>query len=453
MSSPLSAVSCAIAAVRSLFLTQRFFAVAGGLVFVHLIAFFLPVLRLVATGLLVGAVAVWGVDVILLVASGEVTGERDMADRLSNGDPNAVRAHLTSTYPFLARITVIDELPEQLQERDMAITIRIPPGEERTVRYTVRPTERGEYQFGVINALAQTPIGLMERRFSCGDETMVPVYPSYLQMRAYSLLAASDRLYEVGVKKVRQLGHTMEFDHIREYVTGDDYRTINWKASARRGDLMVNQYREERSQPVYSLINAGRVMRMPFEGLTLLDHSINAALVLSNIAIMKHDRAGIIGFSDTVSPVVPASRRNAQMRYIQEALYNLDTDFLEPNYEKLVAHVRSDMRGRSLLLLFTNFMAKTSLERQLPYLQMLTRYHTLVVIFFRNTELDAFLQARPQSTGEIYEHAIAEKFAHEQREIIHELEQRGIYAVYTRPEDLSTATINKYLELKARGVV
>jgi uncharacterized protein (DUF58 family) len=453
VSSPLFVVSQAAAAARSLFFTQRFFAIAGGLALVHLIAFFLVDLRFVATGLLIVALSAWGVDVILLVAAGEVTGERELSDRLSNGDENAVRAHLESTYPFLARVTVMDELPEQFQERDMAISVRLPPGEERTVRYTVRPTERGEYQFGVINVLVRTPVGLMERRFACGEETVVPVYPSYLQMRAYSLLAASDRLHEVGVKKVRQLGHTMEFDHIREYVTGDDYRTINWKASARRGDLMVNQYREERSQPVYCLINAGRVMRMPFEGMTLLDHSINAALVLSNIAIMKHDRAGIIGFSNTVSPVVPASRRNAQMRYIQEALYNLETDFLEPDYEKLVAHVRSDVRGRSLLLLFTNFMAKTSLERQLPYLQMLTRYHTLVVIFFENTELEAFLQARPQSTAEIYEHAIAEKFAHEQREIIHELEQRGIYAVHTKPEDLSTATINKYLELKARGIV
>lgn len=432
---------------------QRFFVAAGGLALVHVVAFFLPAFRTGASALLVAAVAILGADLILLTVTGRVDGSREMPDRLSNGDQNGVLAHIRSTYPFLARLVVVDELPPQLQVRDMAIRVRLPPEETRTVRYTVRPTERGEYRFGVINVFAQTPIGLLERRFECAEETTVPVYPSYLQMRAYSLLAASNRLSEVGVKKVRQLGHTMEFDHIREYVRGDDYRTVNWKASARHGDLMVNQYREERSQPVYSLINAGRVMRMPFDGLTLLDHSINAALVLSNIAIMKHDRAGLVGFSDTVSPVVPASRRSAQMRYIQDALYNLDTSFLEADYERLVAHVRSNVRGRALLLLFTNFMAKTSLDRQLPYLQMLSRHHTLVVIFFQNTELDAFLNARATSTADIYEHTVAEKFAHEQREIVRELEQRGIFAVYTRPEDLSTATINQYLELKARGVV
>lgn len=440
-------------AARSLFLTRRFYAALASLVALHVFAFFLPGLRVVTGPVLLAAGVAVVVDAGLLFFGGSATGRRETPKRLSNGDPNPIAAHLTSTYPFLARATVVDELPVQLQVRDMGIQVTLPPGAERTVRYTIRPTERGEYDFGLLNVFISSPIGLVQRRFPCAEEEIVPVYPSYIQMRKYSLLAASDRLTEIGVKKVRQLGHTMEFDHIREYVIGDDYRTINWKASARRGDLMVNQYQEERSQPVYSLINAGRVMRMPFDGLTLLDYSINAALVLSNIAIMKHDRAGIIGFSDTVGPVVPASRRNAQMKQIQEGLYHLDTNFLEPDYAKLAAYVRSNTRGRGLLLLFTNFMAKTSLERQLPYLQSLARQHTLVVIFFENTELDAFLNADARTMEDVYVHTIAEKFASEQREIIKELEQRGIYTVYTRPEHLSANTINQYLALKARGVV
>jgi len=437
----------------SFYVTPRFYGVLAGLVTIYLLVFFIPVVRPFADSILFIGIGVLLVDLILLYLTGRVTGHRNVADRLSNGDRNPIAAHLRSTYPFLVRLTVIDELPVQLQVRDMSIRVRIPPGGKRTVRYSVRPTDRGEYAFGVVNVFARTPLGLVERRFRCADETTVPVYPSYIQMQAYSLLAASNRLTEVGVKKVRRLGHTMEFDHVREYVVGDDYRTVNWKASARRGELMVNQYREERSQPVYSVINAGRVMRMPFEGMTLLDYSINAALVLSNIAIMKHDRAGIIGFSEDIGPVVPAARRNAQMRQIQEALYHLDTNFLESDYRRLTTYVRTNTRGRGLLLLFTNFMACTSLERQLPYLQALARHHTLVVVFFENTELDALLHAEASSMEEVYAQTIAEKFANEQREIIRELEQRGIYAVHTRPENLSTDTINAYLELKARGVV
>jgi uncharacterized protein (DUF58 family) len=141
------------------------------------------------------------------------------------------------------------------------------------------------------------------------------------------------------------------------------------------------------------------------------------------------------------------------MRQIQEALYHLDTNFLESDYRRLTTYVRTNTRGRGLLLLFTNFMARTSLERQLPYLQALARRHTLVVVFFENTELDALLNAEAESIEEVYAQTIAEKFANEQREIIRELEHRGIYAVHTRPENLSTDTINAYLELKARGVV
>lgn len=434
-------------------MTRRFYLLLVGVAGLYFLAFFVPAIRSFTDPVLVVAVAVVVGDVALIYGTGTVSAERTVARRLSNGDQNPIAAQVRSTYPFLAKLTVVDELPAQLQVRDMSIRVSVPPGGSRTVRYSVRPTERGEYDFGVVNVLATSPLGLVERRFRCAEEATVPVYPSYIQMHKYSLLAASNRLTEIGVKKVRQLGHTMEFDHIREYVTGDDYRTINWKASARRGDLMVNQYREERSQPVYSLINAGRVMRMPFDGMTLLDYSINAALVLSNIAIMKQDRAGIIGFSDTIGPVVPASRRNAQMQQIQEGLYHLDTNYQEPDYERLAAYVRGNVRGRALLLLFTNFMAKTSLERQLPYLQALAKSHTVVVIFFENTELDTFLASNAETMEEVYVHTIAEKFANEHSEIIRELEQRGIYAVHTRPENLSTETINKYLELKARGVV
>lgn len=443
----------AFALLRSTYLTRRFFVVLTGLVVLYVLAFVFPVLRGVPSLALAVAVGVVAVDAGLLYASGEVEGRRETPKRLSNGDPNPIALTLRSSYPFVLRASVIDEVPVQFQVRDVDVQITIPPEGERTVRYTLRPTERGEYAFGVANVYATTPIGLVERRFQTADEQSVPVYPSYVQMRKYSLMAASNRLEDVGVKKVRRIGHTMEFDHIREYVVGDDYRTVNWKATARRGDLMVNQYRDERSQPVYCLINAGRVMRMPFEEMTLLDYSINASLVLSNIALMKHDKAGVVAFSDEIGPVVPAARRTAQMQSVQEALYRLDTNFLESDYERLAAYVQSSVRGRALLLLFTNFMARSSMERQLPYLQALARRHTLVVIFFQNTELEDRLAREPETVRDVYVDAIAEKFSTEQREITHALKQRGIYTVYTRPQNLSVETINKYLELKARGVV
>ena len=166
----------------------------------------------------------------------------------------------------------------------------------KTISYFLRPVKRGEYSFGAVNVFASSPIGLVSRRYQFSQNKMVPVYPSYIQMRKYELLAISNRLTDTGIKKIRRVGQHTEFERIREYVPGDDYRTINWKASARKSHLMVNNYQDERSQQVYALIDKGRAMQMPFNGMSLLDYAINASLVISNIAIKKSDKAVLITF-------------------------------------------------------------------------------------------------------------------------------------------------------------
>jgi uncharacterized protein (DUF58 family) len=194
-------------------------------------------------------------------------------------------------------------------------------------------------------------------------------------------------------------------------------------------------------------------MQMPFEGLTLLDYSINASLVLSSIALLKQDRAGLVTFSHEEVRVLPAERRSAQIYKIQEWLYRLRTAFLESDYALLAARLRATLRQRSLVALFTNVETRASLRRRLPYLRALAQHHVVVAVFFENTELRSLLGAAPRDTEEIYIKTIAEKFAFEKREIVKELGRHGIQSILTPPQQLSVNTINKYLELKARGVV
>lgn len=245
----------------------------------------------------------------------------------------------------------------------------------------------------------------------------------------------------------------MEFEHIRQYVRGDDYRLVNWKASARRGDLMVNNYTDEKAQQVYSVIDKGRVMKMPFEGLSLLDYAINSSLIISNVALLKQDKAGIVTFSHKIGSVLPAERKSSQMHTILELLFAEKTGYTESNYELLHATLRQRVPQRSLILLYTNFETLSSLTRQLPYLRSIARRHLLVVIFFENTELRQRLEAPAKTTEEIYLKTIAEKFAFEKRLIVKELERFGIQSVLTPPEQLTVNTINKYLELKARRMI
>ena len=439
---------------RSLYLTRRLFLILALIVVLFVLGHFAPAFAVIAEIALWATAALLVLDVLLLwrVRRG-VVASRETPDRLSNGDDNPLRIRLENHYRFPLRATVLDELPFQFQIRDARHRLRVPSGETKEITYAVRPVRRGVYHFGALNVYAASPLGLARRRFRFDEGREVPVYPSFLQMQKYAFLAGSNRLEEVGVKKQRRLGHTMEFDAVREYVVGDDPRTVNWKATARRGGLMVNQYRDERAQPVYALIDTGRVMKMPFENMTLLDYSINAALVLLNTALSKGDRAGLVTFAHEISAVLPAGRRGGQIGRVLEALYALETDFLESDYARLHAHLRRQLGQRSLLLLFTNFETRLSMRRQLPYLRALARQHVVVAVFFENTLLRELLDGSPEDTEGIYVKATAEGFALEKREIVKELRRHGIQSVLTSPADLSVQTINKYLELKARGVV
>jgi uncharacterized protein (DUF58 family) len=379
-----------------------------------------------------------------------VYAARTTPERLSIGDENKIFLEITSNYSFPVRVSIIDELPFQFQERDWVRKLSVRKQEKQVVAYSLKPSTRGEYLFGDINLYVHGPLGLVKRRYIFPAGITVKVYPSFLQMRRYQLLAVSNRLQQIGVKRIRRLGHSMEFEQIKEYVRGDDYRTINWKATARKDGLMVNNYTDERSQQIYCLINKGRVMKMPFEGITLLDYAINASLVLSNVALVKQDRAGIISFEKNIDSFLLADKKPTQMNQILELLYKQKTEFLEPDFEKLYSIIRHRITNRSLLVLFTNFESVESLERELPALRKIAHYHLLLVVFFENTELKTLINKKAVTVEDIYIKTIAEKFVYEKRLMVKELHKNGIPSILTSPEQLTINTVNKYLELKTR---
>ncbi len=216
---------------------------------------------------------------------------------------------------------------------------------------------------------------------------------------------------------------------------------------------MVNVYTDERSQQVISVIDKGRVMQQAFEGMTLLDYAINAALVISHVAIRKEDRAGLITFGAELDDYVPAERRGGQMQLILESLYGQQTDFGESDYSALCAEVDRLVGKRSLLILYTNFTGLASLRRQLPYMQQLGKRHRLLVVFFDDVELKEFIATPARSTRDHYQHVVAEKMDYERRLIVNTLRQHGILSLLTTPQGLSVDLINKYLEIKTRQLI
>jgi uncharacterized protein (DUF58 family) len=440
--------------IGNLFLTTRFYLALGLCIVLFIVSFFYKPLLQIPKTLLAVTVALILIDYLFLfVISKSPAAKRLMADRLSNGDENKIELQIINRMPFTVTMEIIDELPVQFQKRDWKLYYKFAANEQKNIIYKLRPVERGEYNFGKIILYVKSLLGLLMRRHDIEAEITVPVYPSFLQLRKYELLSQTTIQTEHGNKRMRKIGHSMEFEQIKEYVRGDDIRTINWKATARKGGLMVNNYTDERSQQVYCIIDKGRLMKMPFNELTLLDYAINSTLVLSNVCLQKQDRVGVMTFANKMGALIAADKKPIQRENILQLLYNQDTAFLESDYEMLYMQIRNRIKHRSLIVLYTNFESLSGLRRQLNYLRSIARHHLLMVVFFENTELHQLSHLNAGNIEEVYIKTIAEKFEFEKRMIVKELQKHGILSVLTAPEHLTVNAVNKYLELKARQAI
>lgn len=395
------------------------------------------------------------IDYLLLFISVKkgFLADRVIPKRLSNGDHNSIEITLHNKYSFKVYCEIIDEIPYQFQIRDFSILRILNKNSSDSIKHTLRPTSRGVYNFGKLNIYVGSPLKLICRRYVFSNNNSLSCYPSFIQMKQLELLTFSNSKIPLGFKKIRRIGHTLEFEQIKNYVAGDDIRSINWKSTAKNNQLMVNQYQDETRQSIYIMIDKGRVMQMPFNELSLLDYAINASLALSNVILRKNDKVSVMTYSKNVKTLATLSSEKIQMQKIMEMLYSIETNFIESDYSKLYATIKHTISHRSLLILFTNFETIEGMHRQLPYLRAMSRNHVLLVVFFENTELKKLTSKKAIKTEHIFDKVIAEQFIYDKKLIINELQKFGIHAVLTTPEDLSLNAINKYLEIKARGII
>ncbi len=339
------------------------------------------------------------------------------------------------------------------QKRDFKIKQTIESRGNLSCHYFLRPLQRGEYHFGKLNIFVMSNLRLVRRRISIPIEQMVPVYPSIIQMKNFELYTLSKIATIHGIKKMRRIGLSYEFEQIKNYVRGDDVRQINWKASGKHQSLMINQFEDERSQPIYSIIDKSRIMLMPFNGLSLMDYAINASLVISNVALRKRDKAGLITYSDKIGTAIKADNKHGQLQLILNKLYNQKERDFEANYELLYYGIKNMIKTRSLLFLYTNFESIFGLQRVMPILRSINKQHLLVVVFFENSELEKVTNQPVKDLKGIYTNILAAQALNEKKIIAQELNNVGIQTILTKPEDLSINSVNKYLEIKARGLI
>lgn len=379
---------------------------------------------------------------------------RTVDEKLSNGDSNTIFYKVTGELKIPFNIHLLDEYPKQLQLRDTKLEFEVKgKGFELNIPFIINPKLRGEYEFGNIKALIKTRIGLVEKLAIYSCEQKVKVYPSIKQLKKFSFLAFSNRLEEAGIRIIRKVGGASEFDQIKEFSLGDDIKHINWKATARRSQIMVNNYQQEKAQNIYLIIDKGRMMHMPFNGMSLLDYSINSTLSMSGVAKQKGDKVGFISFSNVIGSWLPSRSSPNVVNSIAEALYNQDTRNKESDFGRLYKNIRMRINTRSLLILFCNFESMVSMNRQLKYLRSIAKNHLLIIVLFQNQEILALSKKHENSEVGYFDQTMAEKFIQEKLLIARELNKHGIHTVLTSPENLTVGVINKYLELKSRNLL
>lgn len=438
--------------LKSFYINDRFFYACGALVLLFMLSFSVEWLFWISQSLLALLVLLTVVDIFLLYGrKNNFSAVRKVSAIASLHNEHWVELRIKNWSKNNLSVLVIDEVPHQLEQRDFKLNCKISASKAKKLSYPIAPLVRGSYDFGHLNLFGSTLLKLVSRRERFDFAQSIAVMPSVIQMREQELLAMRNLNFGYGENKTRFLGKSYEFDQLKTYVIGDDPRNINWKATSKARSLMVNHFEDERSQQVYSIIDKGRNMKMPFDGLTLFDYAINATLAFSNIVLKKHDKAGMISFSERMDQVVPADWSPKQLMKIQYALYSERYHYTEHNYELLAIHLRKLVPNRSMVFLYTNFDTLEAMERCLPSLKVMNRQHRLVVIFFTNTELEALAEAPANDLLGIYHNTIAKKFISEKQLISKELQKHGITSILTTPKGLSTNTINKYLDLKASG--
>lgn len=438
----------------STYLTRFFFLLFGGIVILFAVSFAVPSLYFVAKVAVLVLLGITFLDWLLVFSHKEpLKFERVLLDRMNLGDKNEVHLKVSNLSGQPVRFKLYEGYPVEMQVRDQYFSALLLPGHVRVFEYDFVPKSRGEFLFGTAFFVMASAFGLVSRRLEVESEQKVHVYPSILQMKKFELLVFQQQKTSQGIKKIRRIGNNSEFEQIKSYVQGDEPKTINWKATSRRFELMVNQYQEEKSQHIYCIIDKSRNMQVGFDGMSVLDHSINSTLVFSNVALRNGDKTGLITFSDKIGTRLSANRSNGQLKRILEELYNQRTQFLEPNYELLYQTIRRTISTRSLLVLFTNFQTEFAMRRALPMLRKINQHHLLVVVFFENTDLQEHAFQPLKTSTDVYVSAVAERMITLKSRMALELKQNGIQTILTTPNDLSIQTINKYLELKAKGAI
>ena len=376
---------------------------------------------------------------------------RQTPEVLSLGVPNLIRLEVGYRGVHRTRITLLDEPPLEFAGAGPVLTATLRPGQTVTLSYSVTPPRRGLFRFGDLHLRYRGRLGLVVRQARVDADHEIKVYPDVQAVERFDLLARAGRLRELGLKAAKLRGTGTNFESVREYIPGDEFRWINWKATARRGKPQSNEYQIEQAQNVFLLLDTGRMMVTRAGSLSRLDHAINAALMLAYVASTKGDRVGAMAFAQEIQGYLVPGKGRSQVARMIDFLYPLLPEMVESDYVRAFSFFAAKNHKRSLVCVFTDLIDEEVSGLLLAHLAALAPPHIPVCITLRDPLLDQAARAEITETSVVYTKAVAEQVLADRTRARHFLERRGVIVVDVPPEELSVAAVNKYLELKERG--
>ncbi len=373
--------------------------------------------------------------------------------KLSLGADNVIRLSVRNRRPRAIRFQLRDEPPDAFGIETRVHAGRVGALDVWHGRYTVRPLRRGDYTFGDITLRWPGPIGLVVRQGRVAAAAPVKVYPNLLDVRRYDIALRRNRLQELGLRASRRFGDGTDFERLREYLPDDEYRKINWKATARRNRPVTVQYQTERSQSVIAVVDVGRMMQSPVTHMAKLDYVLNAVLLLGFVATGKGDKVGLLSFDHTVRQYLSPRAGRGQFYRMLETLYAVEAQPVEPDYAQALSYLSLKHRKRALVVIFTDLSGGVTMDALSTQVSRLARRNLTLVVTISDPDVVAAAQQVPAETLTVYQRAAAVQLLDDRRLTLEQLHRQGVLTLDVPANQLSLAVINRYLELKARTML
>jgi uncharacterized protein (DUF58 family) len=412
-----------------------------------------PVLLWVAGGYLLLLFALFVLDWRQAKSITQFEVNRSHDNRLSLGAQNLIQLHVRNRSRRRVHIWVRDEPPDAFLLDERIFTTDIQPRTTWEGHYQVQPLRRGDYVFGNVNLRWRGPLGLVVRQGKVDLSAPVKVYPNLLEVRRYDLLLKRNRLQELGLRHARLFGEGTEFERLREYSPDDEYRRIDWKATARRHRPITVEYQTERSQNVMVVLDIGRMMQSPVAHIAKLDYVINAALLLAYVVTGKGDKVGMMTFADNVGQYLRPRQGRGQFYRMLALLYAVEPQPVEPNYRKALTYLATKQRKRALVVIFTDLSGGISMQSLVSHVSVLAQRSLPLVVTINDPEVVSVSQQRPFNSLSVYQRAAAGQLLDERRLVLDQLQRQGVLTLDVPANQLSITVINRYLELKAKTMI